>query len=324
MLPFETSYLLVIPAFVSSLVLPRALIPVFIRHGITGVDVHKPDRPVRAEMGGAVILASLAIVTILLLFFSGVSGQVLWALVSLLLVGGVGIIDDLYAFRQRYKPLLTFLASMPFALSLNQSQISIPGIGSLDAGVFYKFLLVPLAISTASNLTNMLAGFNGLELGTASISLGALLVASLYVAQSSAVLLTALLLSSIVPVLRYNWCPARIFPGDSGTLLVGASIATISILLRLEFFGILLLVPAAIDFALKFQSRNPFTQRRLYGDTLVTKAGELAAPAYPALAHMFLRAERMTEEELVTNLLLIQLVYGMVAFGVLLLAGRGG
>ena len=45
------------------------------------------------------------------------------------------------------------------------SVISIPFVGMVPFGILYPLLLIPLAIAICSNLTNMMAGFNGLEAG---------------------------------------------------------------------------------------------------------------------------------------------------------------
>ena len=100
---------------------------------------------------------------------------------------------------------------------------------------------------------------------------------------------------AFVAFLRYNWYPARVFPGDTGTLISGATIACTSILGRFEIAAILMLVPAAVDFTLKMVAGYPFAQRKVYGDTLVLGDGTLVPPRYPALCHAFMKVSRLKE-----------------------------
>ncbi len=281
--------------------------------GMAGADVHKPGQPVRAEMGGlACLLASASGGLILILFQS--DGGVLLALLTVVLVGLVGVADDIFGIRQRYKPFLVGVASIPLILAIgNRHGFTIPFLGFLDFGVLYLILLVPLGVATSANLTNMLAGFNGLEMGTGSIILLGLTFLSVYKGIWVAASLGGLLTASLLPFLKYNWYPASVFPGDTGTLFVGAGIASVALLAGLEFVGILSLMPATIDFALKITNKRPFGQRSFYGDTRALPDGILAPPPYRALAHVFLRMTPMGERDLVLSMILMQSMYSIAA-----------
>ena len=47
--------------------------------------------------------------------------------------------------------------------------------------------------------------------------------------------------------LLFNWCPARIFPGDSLTYSIGALIAMVAILGSMERIGVVLFIPFIAD-----------------------------------------------------------------------------
>ncbi len=301
-----------VPLLVSALFTYTAAPPLIkwlLRAQITGVDVHKPEKPVRAEMGGIISLIAISLASITLALFQ-TDPQVLSALAALILVGLVGMTDDLVGMRQRYKPFLLAAASIPLVLSLaNRGSLWIPAAGTLEFGYIYPLVLVPLGIATASNLTNMSAGFNGLEVGTGTVAVFSLTMLSAYKGHWQAALVGGILLATFVPFLRYNMYPAKMFPGDTGTLLVGAAIATISIMSSLEVVGMICLMPAAIDFTLKMTSRRPFQQRSAFGDTKVSDDGTLQPPPYPALAHAFMRFSSMKEPDLVLSMLFMQAAY---------------
>jgi len=102
----------------------------------------------------------------------------------------------------------------------------IPFVGLIDFGIFYSLVLVPLGITGAANAVNMLAGFNGLEVGMGMVAIGTLaIIAYLNGITTSLVILMAAL-GALVAALYYNWYPAKILVGDVGTLTIGAVVAS--------------------------------------------------------------------------------------------------
>ncbi|MGI0090270.1 MAG: UDP-N-acetylglucosamine--dolichyl-phosphate N-acetylglucosaminephosphotransferase [Nitrososphaerales archaeon] len=299
-----------------TVVLSRFLSVKFKEMGITGVDVHKPDKPVTAEMGGLAVLVGVAAGASFLyelepgfftfLFFAG--------LLTILLVGVVGLVDDLISIRQRYKPFVVALMTIPLAVALfGRTELHFPLIGSIPFGILYPLLVVPLGVTTSANLSNMLAGFNGLEAGCAAIGIGTLTLLSALEKQYVGFAIGTLFLAGYIGFLALNWYPARIFPGDTGTLMAGAAIATIGLISGLVFAAVVVSLPAALDFTLKMLSRNPFSARKIHGNTIVTSDGTLRPPNYAALSHVFMRVTAMTERSLVKSLLLMEGVYAVLA-----------
>ena len=138
--------------------------------GISGTDIHKADRPVRAEMGGLAVLIALALgsTVFVALDFSMDGPTVLFAAVaaSVALTGLVGVADDMVELSQKFKPLLIVAASIPLmALLWGRDSVFVPVIGWVDLGLLYPLVAVPLAVTTSANFSNLLAGFNGLESG---------------------------------------------------------------------------------------------------------------------------------------------------------------
>ena len=295
--------------------LTRFLSRRFISMGITGLDLHKPNSPVRAEMGGLALLLSLSFGSTILVAFDGErSAFFLTGLGTIFLVGLIGLADDHFELRQRHKALLIAAAGIPLSISLiGRTSISFPMIGTIPFGLLYPILLVPFALTASANFSNMLAGFNGLEAGIATISIGTLTFLSGVRGAWDAVVLGLLLLFGYLGFLTLNWYPAKIFPGDAGTLMFGAGIATVGLMSRLEFAAIVLLIPAALDCSLKALSKKPFAQRKLFGNTKVDSEGRLEPPDYPALAHAFMRVAPTTEKTLVLWILLMEALFAVMA-----------
>jgi UDP-N-acetylglucosamine--dolichyl-phosphate N-acetylglucosaminephosphotransferase len=312
-----------VTAFVTTYLVARFQSRNFLRMGIGGIDIHKAERPVRAEMGGLAVLAGLT--TGSTVFFAldfptdGTSPLFAAAFSTVALTGLVGIADDLKEISQKLKPLCIVAASTPLVyLLLGRTAIFIPVVGSVDLGLLYPLVAVPLAITTSANFANLLAGFNGLEAGCAAISLGTMAFIAEMTGHSSVAALGFILTFAYVGFLGLNWYPARIFPGDTGTLMAGAGLAAMGLAAGLEFEAVILSIPAAIDFALKMMHRHPFGQRNLYGNTTVRPDGTLEPAKYPAVVHAFMRVSPISERRLVVSVISMQALYAIIAIVVTL------
>jgi UDP-N-acetylglucosamine--dolichyl-phosphate N-acetylglucosaminephosphotransferase len=289
--------------------------------GISGIDVHKVDRPVRAEMGGLAVLVAMALASTfyLGLEYSLDGTTVLFAAVAatVALTGLVGVADDMLEISQKLKPFLVVVAAAPLMLYLSQRAfVFIPLLGDVHLGLLYPLVAVPLAITTSANFSNLLAGFNGLEAGCAAISLGTMSFLSNLYGHPSVAVLGAIMTFAYLGFLALNWYPARIFPGDTGTLMSGAALAAMGLASGLEFEAIVLSIPAAMDFALKMMHRRPFKQRHLLGNTVVRPDGVLEPAPYPALVHAFMKVSPIREKGLVLSVLATEALFAVTAVGI--------
>jgi UDP-N-acetylglucosamine--dolichyl-phosphate N-acetylglucosaminephosphotransferase len=302
----------------------RYLSSKFIHMGITGKDIHKPGQPITAEMGGLAVLVGLVLGSaVFLAVETPLPSLFLAGVVTVMASALVGVADDITDMRQRYKPFLVAATSLPLIWALWQrTYITVPMIGQMHLGLAFPLLVVPFAVTIASNFTNMLAGFNGLEAGTASIAIGTLAFLAAMQGSYGAAILGVILLCAFLGFLRLNWYPARIFPGDTGSLLAGAGIATIALSAGLEFAAIMVSIPAGIDFTLKLIAKRPFAGRHEYGNTTVDEDGYLKPPGYPALVHAFMRTGPTTERGLVMAVLGMQATYAVLAVVLTLGLGR--
>ncbi|MEM2087178.1 MAG: UDP-N-acetylglucosamine--dolichyl-phosphate N-acetylglucosaminephosphotransferase [Thermoproteota archaeon] len=290
--------------------------------GWTGVDVHKPVRVECAESGGLVILLTLSVSFILMLLTGYLDRAGIGACLTIVSAGLVGFLDDMFTLRQRNKVLLMMLAGLPLAIFYTGAgSIRLPLVGTIEFGAFYYMLMIILAVNVASNLTNMLAGFNGLEAGFASVACGFLSIVSLARGEWTAAFISLASLGALLAFLRYNWYPARVFPGDSGTLMFGTIIASTAVLSGAEFLAVSLMIPAIFDFVLKMQHGKPFAQRRLYGDTKVNEAGILSPPGYAAFSHAFMKVAPTSERRLVLLILLSETLMGVLALILMIFLG---
>ena len=235
--------------------------------GIVGHDVNKPGRPEVAEMGGlgivmgviGALLLAMAMKTFLGYSFN--LEEIMAAMLTMVIIALIGIFDDLFDMRKDVKTFLPMVAALPLVAlaAAGSTVVVLPFIGAFDFGIFYIIVLIPLGVTVAANLTNMLAGFNGMEAGMGSVIFAC--VALLAVANGSTEmgLISVAMLGALLAFLRFNWYPAKVFIGDIGTLLIGGALAAAVILGNLESAGAILVAPYLLDFVIKAYHRFPST-----------------------------------------------------------------
>jgi UDP-N-acetylglucosamine--dolichyl-phosphate N-acetylglucosaminephosphotransferase len=135
-------------------------------------------------------------------------------------------------------------------VNAGHSTMNLPILGTIDWGILYPLLIVPLGIVGASNAYNLLGGYNGLEAGMGVIILLVLGYVGLLNGKSDASVLALVMAGALLAFLYFNWYPARVFPGDTLTYSVGALVACVAILGDMEKIAILLFIPYVIDFIL--------------------------------------------------------------------------
>ena len=258
----------IIIALIASFLIVILTLPTTIKllreKGIVGIDVHKLDRPEIPKGAGYIIL--FAIVTALLLVIGTstfviegvVNPNILAALVSILMAGIIGLLDDVLDFGNRTKVLLPLVASIPMmAMNVGTTTMVIPFIGTLNLGVVYPLIVVPLMMTFIIDSTNMYGGMNGLEAGLTSINASAIVGYILLLpffdegatpSQMDAATIATALLGASVAFFLFNKFPAKVLPGDVGRLPMGAAIAAALILGNMDRLAIILYLPFGINF----------------------------------------------------------------------------
>jgi UDP-N-acetylglucosamine--dolichyl-phosphate N-acetylglucosaminephosphotransferase len=112
-------------------------------------------------------------------------------------------------------------------------------------------------VTIAANGVNMLAGFNGLEVGMGFIGMAALSVVAALLNETTSLVILLAGMGALLATIRYNWYPAKVFIGDAGTLSIGAMMATAVIIGNFEWAGVIIMIPYAVDFFIKALNRFP-------------------------------------------------------------------
>ncbi len=187
-----------------------------------------------ARLGGIAIWASSMLSFLLLVILSYYPyGKLL----SGILMGGslmflLGLIDDIYGLNAKFKLMIQIaIASIVFLLGISVSTIYNPFGEPVQLGLIVSYIVTVLWIVGISNALNFIDGVDGLAGSIVTISAVTLGLIAVDMAPSNEIsaLIAFILAGSMLAFLTYNFHPAKIFMGDSGSLFAGFLLATLSI-----------------------------------------------------------------------------------------------
>ncbi|PZS35932.1 MAG: undecaprenyl-phosphate alpha-N-acetylglucosaminyl 1-phosphate transferase [Pseudonocardiales bacterium] len=198
-------------------------------------DVHAVATP---RLGGVALLLGLALALFVAARLPALSGafssgpEMPWVLIAGAIICFVGVLDDRYELDS-----LTKLAGQVLATGL---MVTLGGVQLVDIYLPWgdsgtvslgRDLAIPVTILLTVltiNAVNFIDGLDGLAAGVTAIAAGAFFVFSYHLARAGYLdvaavptLLTAALAGTCIGFLPHNFSPARIFMGDSGSMLIG-------------------------------------------------------------------------------------------------------
>jgi UDP-N-acetylmuramyl pentapeptide phosphotransferase/UDP-N-acetylglucosamine-1-phosphate transferase len=254
---------------------------------------------------------------------------------SIIVLLSLGIMDDLKDLSARYKFLIqTGLATLMAISGIRVTSFEgLFGLYDLPLAAQYTFTL--LTIAGVTNAFNLIDGIDGLAGGLGFMSLATLGIFLTMNGDVMSALIAFSLAGGIVAFLYFNFNPAKIFLGDTGSLVLGFSIAILCI--RLMQVNTLTTLPHAPLFILGivfipvfdtvrvfasriWKGRSPFQADRTHIHHLLTNAGfsHLFSTRIICFLHGFILIEvywlRDLREE---YLLLILITFMLIATSVL-------
>jgi UDP-GlcNAc:undecaprenyl-phosphate/decaprenyl-phosphate GlcNAc-1-phosphate transferase len=144
----------------------------------------------------------------------------------------LGVYDDLRGANAPLKIAVQILAALVLQYSgFGIELLSIPFFGENHAlPLWLSFSLTAGWIVGITNAFNLVDGIDGLASGISAFALLSILISSVALGSFEVGLLAVILLGSVIGFLYYNFHPASIFLGDSGSLTLGFLVATLSML----------------------------------------------------------------------------------------------
>lgn len=263
-------YLLLISVLVSFL-LTILVLPKWIEKcrkiGMVWEDMNKFGHPKNVAASGGVVvvmafvLGVLSYVALKTFVFGGtVRALEIFALLGVVLIlGVVGLTDDLLGWRNRglsvkIRLLLAGAASIPLVvINAGNHFMNVPIFGTVEFGILYPLVLIPLAVVGVSTTYNFLAGFNGLEAGQGILILGFLSFVAYATGSAWLGIVGLCMVGALIGFYYFNKTPASVFPGDIVTYVIGALIAGMAILGNFEKVAFIVFIPYMIEVVLKLR-----------------------------------------------------------------------
>ena len=216
---------------------------------IGAVDVPKDNRRMHKKpiprLGGLAIVIAFLLCTFL---FVGMEKQLQGVLLGAIIILVVGILDDCLALPAMPKFVAQIAAAIIVVLhGCEIRYVTNPfSAGLLDLG----FLAGPVTvfwIVLMTNAVNFIDGLDGLAVGVSGISTATMLVISLLMGEEGVAVILAALLGACIGFIPYNFNPAEIFMGDTGSTFLGFVLASLSVLGLFKMYAVIsFLVPFLI------------------------------------------------------------------------------
>jgi UDP-GlcNAc:undecaprenyl-phosphate GlcNAc-1-phosphate transferase len=188
---------------------------------------------IRASHKGSVpIFGGIAIFTGIifsLLFWADIE-NIQYLLVSILIVFFVGVIDDLLELSPLKKLVGQVMATLIIIFLGDLKIDNMHGVlGVYDLPIWLGTLFTIFVVIVITNGFNLIDGVDGLAAGIGVISSFSFGVIALLMDQSDMAIVAFTLMGSLLAFLKYNFYPAKIFMGDTGSLVVGMILSILAI-----------------------------------------------------------------------------------------------
>jgi len=241
------------------------LTPIFIKalasRNLTVKDVNKKGDVMIPRPGGIPIVIGLVAAEIALYAFFPIS-EILAVIIVSILGFCVGFVDDRKVMGGWFKPLaLAFCASPILLLGAYDSNLSFPLFGLVQIPSLYLALVV-FMIPITGNTINSIDVLNGVASGVVTIASFALAI-SLFIMQNYEIGIASLCLAfASLGFYKYHKFPSKIFPGDSGALVLGSTYGVIAIVGHVEVISAIAILPAVINSFLFLTSVKKIVEHR--------------------------------------------------------------
>ncbi|WP_020404153.1 undecaprenyl-phosphate alpha-N-acetylglucosaminyl 1-phosphate transferase [Gracilimonas tropica] len=322
----------VITAFLLPVLLSLAITPWVIHFAKVIGATDKPDARkvhtvITPRLGGLAVFLSVAISLPVMIFLAPLHMAELIEHLrltivlsgSLFLIFLLGFWDDLHPLKPGIKFGIQFLvAAVIYFAGFKISNITNPLGGEMLNVEIIDFPLTLLWIVGITNAFNLIDGLDGLASGIATIACVSIYTVSAVTGEWATAMLALMMAGALVGFLRYNFNPAHIFLGDSGSLFIGFSLALMSIHSTTKITTGFALVFPLLVLVLPITDTLVSMVRRLLGSILNEQTNKKRASLIQKLHEMFMPDRSHIHHQLLSLGLshrnTVLLLYGISAF----------
>ncbi|MBK7260284.1 MAG: hypothetical protein IPI01_21265 [Ignavibacteriae bacterium] len=235
---FHLALVFAIPLVITLLITPAVIRLAHVIGAIDRPGARKAHSTPTPRLGGVAVSIAFGISVVLVMMFERVLQFPVWATgqqgitlaIALIVVVLLGVWDDIRELRPKQKFLVQLLlSSVVYLAGFHVSGITDPfGDGKLDLGAF-DYIVTVLWIVGVTNAINLIDGLDGLASGVSAIALLTMVPIAIMHEDVGTAVVALILAGAVLGFLRYNFNPARVFLGDSGSLFLGFMLAVLSL-----------------------------------------------------------------------------------------------
>ena len=223
-------YYIILITFVSSLILVPLIKKIAIHVNALDIPnkrkVHKKPMP---RLGGLAIFLSFLVGY---MFFAPLTTQMISILIGSFIIVLLGIVDDINPLKAIHKFIVQTLVAciLVFFGNVYLTELSLFQT-TINLG-FFTYPLSLFIVVSCINAINLIDGLDGLAAGTSSIYFITIIIISILLGRidNLGFILCLITLGATLGFLYYNFNPASIFMGDTGSMFLGYMIAVIALL----------------------------------------------------------------------------------------------
>jgi len=303
--------------------------------GLLWENMHLKGHPKNVAASGGIIVVTGFILSVLSYLFlktylTGESAfQVeIFALIGVILILClVGLVDDLLGWHKgglspKVRIFLACAASIPLiVINAGVHNVFIPIIGTINFGILYPLIIIPLSVGFVTTTYNFLAGYNGLEAGLGVLMLSFLSFVSVFTGNYWLAIIGMCMVACLLAFLFFNWKPAKVFPGDILTYSVGALIISMGILGNFESIVLIIFIPFLLEVVLKMRGKlKKHSLAKVLDDgTLDKPYDKIYSLTHLAIVFLKKIKGRATEKEVVYVIYAIEIIFILIAAAVLMI-----
>lgn len=200
---------------------------------IGAIDIPKDKRRMHTDsvplIGGLAIFLGFLVSTVI---FTEIDIKIIAILSGALIMVMLGVFDDKYALGAKFKLMIQIIAAaIPVIAGVRIERIILPFLKS--GGIEFGWLAYPITILwivALTNAVNLIDGLDGLAAGVSAIASFSMFLIALMQGNYMIAVMSAALVGACCGFLPYNFSPASIFMGDTGSTFLGFVMASLSVL----------------------------------------------------------------------------------------------
>ncbi|MDW5299754.1 MAG: MraY family glycosyltransferase [Sedimentibacter sp.] len=227
-----TSYFI---AFISAVIISFIMTPLARRLAIKvgALDIPKDPRKIHKKpipyFGGLAIYVS--IIACMFVYMPNTTTK-LFIMAGATIIVLTGIVDDMYGMPAKVKMLMQIIAAAVAIKGGVQIHFISNPLSATGMSYLLSWLSIPISlfwIVGITNTINLIDGLDGLASGVASIAATTLLFTAATLGHDFIMMQYAIIAGASLGFLPFNFNPAKIFMGDTGSLLLGYMLAVTSV-----------------------------------------------------------------------------------------------